>query len=316
MSFGQGKYVYRVVEGWGKHFYSPFVDVVGLGVDSKDQVYIFIRGGIDPVLVFDSEGNFIRSWGRDTFSWPHGLLVGLDDSVYCTDGDHTVRKFTPDGKLLMTLGKKNQPSETGCVGRDWRTVKRAAGPFNCPTHVALDREGNLYISDGYGNARVHKFSKDGELLLSWGEPGTGPGQFNLVHGVCVDGEGTIYVADRENSRIQLFDQKGRFLTQWSANRPTDLCIHDGILYVSELGYGRVHEEARASRLSILTLDGKLLSHWGSMEGCSPGNFLAAHDLCVDSKGSIYVGEVVITSVGARGPVPANCHTLQKFVRVG
>jgi len=312
MVFGQGEHVYRVVEGWGKHFYTPFVDVVGMGVNSKNQVYVFSRGGVDPVLIFDSRGNFLRCWGREHFSWPHGLYIGPDDSVYCTDGDHTVKKFTPDGKLLMTLGKKNQPSDTRCVGRDWRTVKRSAGPFNCPTDAALDSDGNLYVSDGYGNARVHKFSRDGELLLSWGEPGTGPGQFNLVHGICVDDKRTVYVADRENNRIQLFDPDGGFRTQWDANRPADLCIHDKCLYVAELGQ---RTGPRIPRLSVFTLEGELLSRWGGGEGCEPGYFFAPHDLCVDSRGDIYVGEVAITSVGVGGPVPANCHTLQKFVRV-
>ncbi|MEM2875580.1 MAG: peptidyl-alpha-hydroxyglycine alpha-amidating lyase family protein [Candidatus Bathyarchaeia archaeon] len=322
MVFGWGKHVYKVIEGWGKHFYSPFVDVTGVGVDSKDRVYVFIRG-IDPVLVFDSEGVFLKSWGRDYFTWPHGLYVGPGDYVYCTDGDHTVRKFTTDGKLLLTLGRRNQPSETGCVDRDYRTIKKAAGPFNCPTDVAIDKEGNLYVSDGYGNARIHKFSSDGELLLSWGEPGREPGQFNLPHGICVDEDGVVYVADRENSRIQLFDSEGSFLDQWEANRPTDLYIHDGSLYVTELGYetgARLRstsprDRSTVARLSIFTLDGELISRWGSEYGCSHGSFFAPHAVCVDSKGDIYVGEVVITSVGSGGIVPADCHTLQKFVRV-
>jgi len=323
MVLGQGEHSYEVVEGWGEHFYSPFVEVPGLAIDSRDQVYVFIRG-IDPVLVFDSQGNFLKCWGRGVFTRPHGFYIGPDDSLYCTDdGDHTVRKFTPDGKFLMTLGKKGQPSDTGCVNRDYRTIKRAAGPFNCPTDVALDSRGNIYVSDGYGNARIHKFSKDGELLLSWGEPGRGPGQFNLPHGICIDKEDKVYVADRENSRVQLFDSEGRFLKQWDANRPTDVFIHDGSLYVTELGYstglGLVSTSPKDgiqwARLSIFTPDGKLLARLGTEESCQPGSFFAPHALCVDSEGSIYVGEVVITSVGTSIPVPGNCHTLQKFVRV-
>ena len=319
MIFGYGKYVYRVIEGWGKQFYTPFVEVAGLGVDSKDQVYIFIRG-IDAILVYDSKGNLLKSWGRGYFSSrPHGLCVGPDDSIYCTDdGDHTVRKFTRDGRLLMILGQRNQPSGTGCVNRDYRTIKQSAGPFNCPTDVALDKEGNIYVSDGYGNARIHKFSKEGEFLLSWGEPGRDPGQFNLPHGIFISQEGTVYVADRENSRIQLFDSEGKFIDQWNANRPTDLFIYKENLFVTELGY-KVGSRLRstgpkdgilAGRLSIFTLEGKLLSHWWSNDGCAPGGFFAPHALCVDSKGSLYVGEVTITAGG-----PANCHTLQKFVRI-
>jgi hypothetical protein len=242
--------------------------------------------------------------------------------VYCTDGDHTVRKFTPDGRLLMTLGEKNHPSDTGAVGRDYRTIRHPAGPFNCPTDVALDAEGNIYVTDGYGNARVHKFSKDGELITSWGEPGRGLGQFNAPHGICIDGKRTVYVADRENSRVQLFDLDGRFLDQWDANRPTNLCVHDGCLYLTEVGYSaephlittKPKDGVRTPRVSVFTLDGELLSRWGGTASCEPGNFFAPHAISVDSKGDLYVGEVAISSVGVGGRVPANCHTLQKFAR--
>ncbi len=318
MVFGQGKHVYEVVEGWGKHFYTPFVEVAGLGVDSKDQVYVFIRNK-DPLLVYDSQGNLLKAWGRRFFGGrPHGLFIDPDDCIYCTDdGDHTVRKFSPDGKLLMTLGEKNQPSNTGCVNLDYRTIKQSAGPFNSPTDIALDIEGNIYVSDGYGNARIHKFSKEGELLLSWGEPGRGPGQFNLPHGIFVDRKGIVYVADRENSRIQLFNSEGEFLDQWDANRPTDILIYEDSIFVTELGYktgSRLMSTSSkdgivAGRLSILTLEGEPLSRWWSDDGCAPGSFYAPHTLCVDSKGSLYVGEVVISSGG-----PVNCHTLQKFIR--
>jgi hypothetical protein len=319
LSFGWGKYVYRAVEGWGRHFYSPFIEVTGIGADSEGRIYVFVRG-IEPVLVFSSDGKFLYSWGRDIFSWPHGLYVAPDGSVYCTDGDHTVRRFTSDGRLLATLGRRNQPSDTGCVGRDYRTVRRSAGPFNCPTDVTVDREGNIYVSDGYGNARVHKFSNEGELILSWGQPGRGPGEFNLPHGIAVDDKGVVYVADRENSRIQLFDSEGHFIEQWHANRPTDVFVHRGLLYMSELGYrtgtGLVSTSPRDgfmdARISVFSLQGELLSRWSSVDPCAPGGFFAPHAICVDRSGDVYVGEVVITSA-AGGRVP-ECHTLQKFVR--
>ncbi|MGD0329964.1 MAG: 6-bladed beta-propeller [Nitrososphaeria archaeon] len=112
----------------------------------------------------------------------------------------------------MILGKRNQPSNTGCVGKDYSTIKQAAGPFNYPTDIALDDEQNIYVSDGYGNCRVHVFSKEGEFICSWGEPARRPGQFNLPHGIFVH-DRIVYVADRENSRIQLFDTKGEFLNE-------------------------------------------------------------------------------------------------------
>jgi len=321
MVLRQAEHEYDIVEGWGKHFYSPFVEVTGVDVDEYDRVYILIRG-VDPLLVFDTHGNLLNCWGREHFSWPHGLHVSEDGFVYCTDGDHTVRKFTADGRLLMTLGKKNWPSETGCINKDYRTIKKTAGPFNYPTDVCTDAEGSIYVSDGYGNAKIHKFSSDGELLLSWGELGRQPGEFNLPHGICVDENDVVYVADRENGRIQLFDSDGQFLEAWEANRPTDVFVHEGRLYVAELGYsigprlmsGKPKDGFMAARLSVFTVEGELLSRWGSGDSCAPGSFRAPHTVCVDSKGSIYVGEVVISSAKP-GTVPADCHALQKFIRV-
>ena len=315
MALGQRDHLYEVVEGWGRHFYSPYVDVTSVGVDSEDTVYILTRS-VDPVLVFDSRGILLRSWGRKYLTWPHGLSVGPDDSIYCTDGDHTVKKFTSEGELLMTLGRSGLHSDTGCIDRgfpefpDYRTVKRGAGPFYFPTDVAVDKEGNLYVSDGYGNARIHKFSRDGKLLLSWGELGSEKGQFILPHGICADRDGIVYVADRENCRIQLFDSEGRFLDQWRANRPTDVFIKDGELYVTELGFPALYLRLFTAHLSIFNLKGKILARWGGGDSCAPGHFFAPHGLCVDSEGSIYVGEVVTSSVAS-----LECHTLQKFLRI-
>lgn len=322
MAFGHGKYTYDVVDRWAQ--LPPgwtFVDVVGVDVDSKDRVYVFHRG-VHPVMIFDLEGDFLKSWGKGIFRWPHSLRIGPDDSVYCVDGDHTVRKFTPEGRLLMTIGKENEPSDTGCVNKDCTTIKQARGPFNFPTGVAFGPSGNIYVSDGYSNARVHKFSNDGKLLLSWGEPGTGPGQFNLPHGICVDGHENIYIADRENCRIQLFDPDGEFITQWDANRPTDLFIHGDNLYVTELGF-RVatrlvitnpKDGSPLARVSILNLEGELVARWGGEDSCALGNFFAPHTICVDSRDDLYVGEVTFSAGGKTGIVPSDCHTFQKFLR--
>jgi DNA-binding beta-propeller fold protein YncE len=318
--FGCELLKYRVVEGWGKHFYSPFVEVTGVAVDSKNNVHTFIRG-VDPLLIFDEEGNFITCWGRGLFNWPHGLYVAPDDTIFCTDGDHTVKRFTQDGRLLMVLGKKGCPSDSGCVNKDYRTIKRGAEPFNLPTDVFVDKDGTIYVSDGYGNARVHKFSKEGELIISWGEPGRGPGQFNLPHGIYVH-EGIVYVADRENCRIQLFDTEGKYLGEWYANRPTDVYVHDKYVYVTELGYNvgyslistTPRDGVKAARLTVFDLNGEIVARWGSDEGCRPGYFRAPHALCLDHKGNIYVGEVVISSAEFKN-VPNECHAIQKFEKV-
>jgi DNA-binding beta-propeller fold protein YncE len=183
----------------------------------------------------------------------------------------------------------------------------------------------LYISDGYGNARVHRFSPDGELLGSWGEPGGGPGGFRIPHGIAIDTAGRVYVADRENSRIQRFSPAGEFLDQWTdVARPCEVFIDlQGIVYVAELGYRAgmwpgtepPHADATGGRLSLFNQEGRLLARWGGGENpCAAGDFFAPHDVWVDSRGSIYVSEVVQSAGGNRGLVPPDCHTLQKFTR--
>src|SRR5262249_5479221 len=150
------------------------------------------------------------------FKRAHGIFIGPDDAVYCIDDfDHTFRKFTTDGKLLMTLGTSGKPSDTGATSIDFRTIRHSGPPFHYPTDLALAPDGSLYVSDGYGNARIHKFSPDGRLLFSWGEPGDGPGQFRVPHGIAVDRQGFVYVADRENSRVQIFAPDGKYLSEWA-----------------------------------------------------------------------------------------------------
>jgi streptogramin lyase len=260
------------------------------------------------------------------FTRPHGILIGPDDAVYCTDDlDHTVRKFTPEGRLLLTLGTSGKSSDTGATSMDYRNILRAGPPFHYPTNVALAPEGDIYISDGYGNARIHKFSADGLLLFSWGEPGDGPGQFHIPHGIAVDKQGTVYVADRENSRLQLFSSGGVFLSEWTnVARPCQVFIDAiGHVYVAELGYRAgmwpgttaPSPDATGGRVSIFDRQGTLLARWGGgNDPCAAGDFFAPHDICVDTNGDIYVAEVVMSAGGNRGLVSPTCHALQKFVR--
>ncbi len=163
-----------------------------------------------------ARGSFRVSWGEGHFARPHGITIGADDAVYITDDlDHTIKKFTPDGSLLLTIGQSGVAADTGATSQDFRSIRRSGAPFHYPTNVALAADGSLYISDGYGNARVHKFSSDGRHLLSWGEPGAGAGQFHLPHGIAVGPDGTVAVADRENSRLQFFSPAGEFLREWT-----------------------------------------------------------------------------------------------------
>jgi DNA-binding beta-propeller fold protein YncE len=321
----------------GRHQYIPvadwlqlpagwdLVEAAAVATDSQNRVYVFNRGE-HPVVVFSPQGQLLGSWGEGQFARAHGITIGPGDEVYCVDDyDHTVKKFTTDGQLLMTLGVSGRYSDTGATTVDFRTIRRSGPPFNFPTNLAIGPEGDLYITDGYGNARVHRFSPHGELLRSWGEPGGGPGEFRIPHGIAVDGEGGVYIADRENSRIQRFSPEGDFLDEWSdVARPCEVFIdREGLVYVAELGYragmwpgtSAPFPEATGGRLSIFNAEGELLARWGGgTDPCAPGDFFAPHDVWVDSQGSIYVAEVVQSAGGKRGLVPRDCHTLQKFVR--
>jgi DNA-binding beta-propeller fold protein YncE len=303
-----------------------FVEVAAVATDSADRVYVFNRGD-RPVIVFSPDGEFLHAWGEGAFGRAHGITIGPDDAVYCVDDfDHTVKKFTTDGRLLLTLGVSGRGSETGATTLDFRTIRRSGPPFNFPTDLALGPGGDLYVTDGYGNARVHHFSAQGELLRSWGEPGSGPGQFQIPHGIAVDSAGRIYVADRENSRIQRFTLEGEYVDEWrDLARPSEVWIHpQGTVYVAELGYRAgmwpgipaPHDNAPGGRVSLFDLDGNLLARWGGGETpCAPGDFYAPHDVWVDAQGSIYVSEVTMSAGGNRGLIPRDCHCVQKFVRV-
>jgi DNA-binding beta-propeller fold protein YncE len=296
-----------------------------VATDSQDRVFVFERGA-HPVLVFSREGVFQNSWGEGLFRRPHGLSIGPDDAVYCTDDlDHTVRKFTPEGRLLLTLGTSGQHSDTGATSHDYRTIRHAGPPFHYPTNLALSSTGEMFITDGYGNARVHRFSATGHLIQSWGEPGSGPGQFHVPHGIAVDPQGVVYVADRENSRLQLFTPDGQYLTEWTdVARPCQVFIDaKGDVYVAELGFHAGQwpgnpppsPDAPGGRVSVFNPRGELQARWGGGRNpCAPGDFFAPHDICVDSHGDVYVGEVVLSAGGNRGLVPRDCHALQMFVR--
>lgn len=263
---------YRVEVGWGELPEGwAFSQVAGVAVDSLDRVYVFNRSS-NPVIVLDRDGKFSTSWGEGVFKRPHGIYIDPYDNVYCVDdGDHTVRKFSQNGELLLTLGTKDKPRDDG-------------NPFNRPTSVALSPSGEIYVSDGYGNSRIHKFSPDGTLLLSWGSYGDGPGQFNIPHGIWVDKDERVYVADRQNHRIQIFNSDGEYCNQWTGFRqPCSIFIDtEDKVYIPEL----------QARMSILDIDGELLAHWGGERSHEPGQFFGPHCALVDSRGDLYIGEVL------------------------
>lgn len=321
---GQGPFVYQANAHWHRLPAAfSWTEVAGVAVDSQDRVFLFNRGD-HPVLVFDRSGAFVASWGEGIIARAHGITIGPDDTVYCSDDlDHTVKKFSPEGELLLTLGTSGQPSDTGATGIDYRTICHAGPPFYFPTNVALSAQGDIYVADGYGNARVHKFTPSGELILSWGEPGAAPGEFHIPHGIAVDRHENVFVADRENDRVQVFSPQGVFLREWTGlARPCQITFDPaGNMLVAELGYmagmwpgtAPPTPDATGGRISIFDPAGTLLSRWGG--GAHPtatGDFFAPHDIAIDSHGDVYVAEVVWSAGGKHGMVPADCHSLQKF----
>ena len=302
---GTGKYIYKLVQDWAKLPQGEtFETLSAVATDSQNRVYVFQRGE-PPMLVFDPEGNFLSSWGRGLFNRPHGICIS-DDIVYVTDSDDSVAfKFTLDGKPLQTLGTRGLHSDTG-TEEYGDLVPKAAGPFNHPTELVPAPSGDLYVSDGERNSRVHRFSSDGQLIASWGEPGKdGPNQFHLPHSVLVGRDGRVYVCDRENSRVQVFSADGQFITMWTDLRsPADIAVDkDGIFYVSQFAFNATHrypdwppptgsgsalEDAAGRKtirpdappqISVLDREGNVLARWESRK---------AHGLWVDSHGDIYL----------------------------
>lgn len=194
--------------------------VISVKPDAHGNIWVFHRSE-PPILEFDANGQFLKSFGKGMFVQPHGLEIDRDGNIWTTDqnakdgkGDQVI-KFSPDGKVLMTLGR------AGVTGNDHET-------FNGPCDVAIAPSGDIFVADGHGgdtNARVVKFSKDGRYIREWGKKGTGPGEFDTLHSMAMDSKGRLFVADRGNSRIQIFDQEGKFLAQWKQfGRPSGIYI--------------------------------------------------------------------------------------------
>jgi len=274
---GTGKYTYALTQDWAKlPAGETFAMVSAVATDSQDRVYAFQRKD-PPIVIFDRDGNYLSSWGNGAFLFAHGISI-TNDIVYLTDRDSSVcLMYTLDGKPIQMLGRHGVHSDTGCE-RPGDLVPRAAGPFSYPTELVPDPDGDLYVSDGYRNARVHRFSPHGDLKFSWGEPGkTEPNHFHLPHSLLVH-EGRVYVCDRENHRLQVFNTDGEYLTMWTdIQRPMDISVDaDGVLYVSE---GSV--DGASARVSVLTTQGEVLARFDCR---GPG-----HGSWVDSHGDIYVG---------------------------
>jgi 6-bladed beta-propeller protein/NHL repeat-containing protein len=324
-----GRDRYEVVEGFFKRPKGwTFVEVADVSVDGDDNVYVFNRG-THPVMIFDRDGNFLDAWGeidgQHYFAFPHGITVGIDGHVYTADSrDQTIRKWTKDGRHVLTIGSAFRP-----------TPPMSGKPFSRPAHAAVASNGDIYVSDGHGNDRVHCFSPDGELRFSWGGSGTGPGQFNIVHSVFIDHANgdTIYVTDRYNNRVQFFTPAGEYIGEWGGLRlPQSIRKGPaGEWVIAEL----------AHRVTVLDPDGSVRSQWGdgvdaddtpigAGEHSLPdapsrqplirgkvrrepgaGMFSAPHGIAIDSQGSFYVAE----ASESFSQLDRGDRSIQKFVKV-
>ena len=287
---GTGKYSYELIPDFLKlPAGQSFGMVSRVATDAQDRVYVFQRTD-PPIVVFDREGKYLGAWGSGAVTDPHGLKI-VGDVAYTTDrSDSVARSFTLDGKPLLELGQRGEHSDTGKVGTNW-LAERAAGPFNHPTEMMAHPNGDIYVTDGYRNARVHRFTRDGRLIKSWGAPGHGPGQFHLPHSIAYDDDGKLYVADRANKRIQIFTPDGDYLGQWTGmGGPNDITRgKDGNFYIAEQ-----EDDGKPAQICVRDAKGAVLARFASRH---------VHGIGVDSHGDIYAGLTQDRSV-------------DKFVRTG
>jgi len=258
----------KLPKGWN------FGECSGVAVDAKDNVWVFNRGP-HGVIQFDRDGNMLQAWSEVPVVSAHGIKVDPDGNVWLVDVlGHQVIKATPEGRVLMRFGNNGaQPGDNN-----------TPYAYNRPTAVAFEPNGTYFVSDGYVNSRVVRYSKDGEFQLQWGRKGTGEGEFDLVHDVALDAGGRVYVADRTNERVQIFDRDGHFLGQWR-----NVGAAWGLAYASRENAFYM-ADGKNNRVVKLNLDGQVLGVLGSF-GKTPGKFDFVHHLAVDSTGAIYTVEI-------------------------
>lgn len=301
---------YELVKNW-LDFPKDFKlgNPTGISIDTNQNIVVFHRAdrewslfGSMPnkpiesktILIIDKySGKLINSWGDNLFIMPHGLTVDNENNVWLTDvGLHQIFKFSHDGKLLMKLG------EAKVSGND-------SSHFNKPTDIAFSKDGSFYISDGYGNSRVVKFSATGKYLFEWGKKGNKESEFNIPHGISLDSNGNVYVADRENNRIQVFDPNGKFIKQFTDNTFGTICSvafgksQSKLFAVDDFTFLKVKH--RGSDVFIFDKTGKVEMRFGR-SGSYEGNISWYHDLTVDKDENIYIGDIL-------------GNTIQKFKKV-
>jgi len=286
---------YRMLDNWaqlpeGRPWGAP----IGVELDHSDgkSIWVFDRCGADncagsnlaPIMKFDSSGKLIANFGAGMFNYPHGLFVDREGNVWVTDSrgeggkGHTVIKFAPDGKVLMTLGK---PGVSG----------DGPGMLNSPSDVVVSPKGDIFVADGHGektNDRIMKISKDGKFIKAWGKHGSGPGEFDVPHTITLDSTGRVFVGDRSNSRIQIFDADGKFLAEWKQfGRPSSVFIDkNDTIYVADSQSDEKRNPGFKQGIRIGSAkDGKLTAFIPLVDP----QLQSAEEVAADDEGNIYAG---------------------------
>ena len=325
---------YEPVAGWAKVPHGIWLrEGTSVAVDSRDRVYVFNRGNV-PVLVFDADGNVVDMWGTDDaagsvritvdpygnamqfwdtwFMRPHGVFCDHEDNLWLVDDvGNQIHKYTLGGTRLMTIGTgEAAPRQSGEM-------------FNRPTDATVNpATGDVFVSDGYGNSRVHRFDSDGGHIVSWGEPGTDAGCFNLPHNLAMLDDDLVIVCDRESHRMQVFTTDGAFVREWPVHKATGVFVAgkgaDAVVYVGEQGPAPVQRGVAniGNRVSIYDWEGRMLDRFGNPHfGQGPDQFLWPHGVAVDSRGDVYVAEVSFVEWGRHQVPPVdNPASIRKWRR--